>query len=523
MTAAAGKHVDTLGRRLSIRRAVRGSLRTRLFVASVLFALLVLAVFGALILAVFDLRDATDREARAKDRTAATLQLEKLVLDLETGLRGFALASTPLARERLLAPWKHARKELPDQLAAFPALFESGTQKKRALRLTRSIRQYVDDFSVPLVRIARQRPAAVVTSAANDEGRTRIAGIRRQFSAILGDENMAAAESAETAERRAWTAVGATIGGLVVIGMLIVAFGAFLAKSIASPLRDAADGAQRLAAGELETRVPEQGPGEVGELTRAFNAMAARLEENRRELEQQNARLRESERLKSELISIVSHELRTPLASILGFTTLLRERDFDDESRRRYLEIIDDASRRLNTLVNDFLDAQRIDEGRLELTFETLDVQRLLAEQVRLFAGQSDRHNIDLEADVQPLPVRGDRDRLAQVLGNLLSNAIKYSPDGGRVTVEARRRNDHVRIVVGDQGLGIPQDEQPRIFTKFFRGDASKSGIGGSGLGLAVSREIVEAHGGRIGFTSTPGRGSTFWVELPVGSYPDGA
>ncbi len=151
----------------------------------------------------------------------------------------------------------------------------------------------------------------------------------------------------------------------------------------------------------------------------------------------------------------------------------------------------------------------------MDLDRETVDLAALVAEQAELYGAESPEHRIELAVAERPLPVAGDRNRLAQVVGNLLSNAIKYSPDGGVVELVAERAGEDVRLTVRDEGLGIPPSQQDRIFTKFFRGDAGATGITGTGLGLAVSREIVQAPGGRIGFTSDAGRGSTFWVELP--------
>ena len=156
-------------------------------------------------------------------------------------------------------------------------------------------------------------------------------------------------------------------------------------------------------------------------------------------------------------------------------------------------------------------------EMGVELKLEETDLNDLLAAQVMLYSAQSAHHELQLDPADDALVVFGDRDRLAQVIGNLLSNAIKYSPEGGLVGVSASLVGDEAWIWVRDQGLGIPTDQQQRVFTKFFRGDVGRErGISGTGLGLVLARQIVEAHGGEIGFESEAGAGSTFWLQFPA-------
>jgi signal transduction histidine kinase len=488
-------------------------LAARTVFATGLVGALVASVFVVMLLAVSALREAERREARSRDVTVATLALEKLVLDMQTGVRGFVITGN----ERFKAPMTAANRQLPQALEELQRLVsDSPNQRARVLRLGQAIRDYRDVYAIPIVNIAETNREAANTPAAITEDKRLIDEIRKQFNTLLNVEKLLAARSERTADDRWTAALVLGIGGLIALAAAMLAFGIYLARSIARPVREVAGAATRLADGHLEERLHEGGPGEVGELTRAFNSMAENLERSRHELEQQNEQLRESERMKSELVSIVSHELRTPLASVLGFTSLLLTRDFDEETRHRYLGIIDAQARRLGALIDDFLDARRLEQGRLELGRDRVELGPLLREQAELFRGQSERHRLTVELPQEPLAVRGDRDRLTQVIGNLLSNAIKYSPEGGVVELVGEDEDGVVRVAVRDQGVGIPDDQQSQIFTRFFRGDAAASGIGGTGLGLAVSREIVEAHGGRIGFTSAERKGSTFWLELPA-------
>jgi signal transduction histidine kinase len=489
-----------------------------MIVASVVLALLVAGVFAVFVQAVSALNDATERETRAKDVRAATVVLEKLVIDLESGLRGFVLGGD----ERFLQPWKAARAELPRRLRTFERLAATNTSQERlAYEVTAAIRDYVEGWSVPLVGVARLSPAAARSAEATAEGKAHTDGIRGLLDRFLETEDALAAATARSANRQADRAIALAITGLVLSALLIVVFGIYLARSTARPVRAVAGAAERLAEGDLSTRLEQGGPGEVGALTESFNRMAEQLERHETELEEQNRKLRESERLKSELVSIVSHELRTPLASVLGFTSLLLTRDVEPEDQRRYLEIIDAQGRRLSSLLNDFLDVERLEEGQLELARELIDIKTVVGEQARLFAGQSSKHKVDVVLPPRPLPVRGDPNRLAQVVANLLSNAIKYSPDGGTVEVVGEQTDGIVRISVRDEGLGIPDELQQRVFAKFFRGNAGASGIQGSGLGLTIARSVVEAHGGQISFKSASGKGSVFWLELPIAASVD--
>jgi PAS domain S-box-containing protein len=231
-------------------------------------------------------------------------------------------------------------------------------------------------------------------------------------------------------------------------------------------------------------------------------------------------RERRLEELRSEFVATISHELRTPLASLHGAALTLREHgdNLNVQTQHDLLDMIAVQSRRLADLVDEILVAGQLDSGSLRVVSEPFDAEELVWAAVavaRMRVGEGTRIDVSVPA-VLPR-VRGDAERTRQVLANLLDNAIKYSPDGGRIEVTVDADNRHVSFAIRDEGLGIPLGEQERIFDKFYRLDPDqRRGIGGSGLGLYICRELVRSMNGRIHVESDPGQGALFTFELPV-------
>jgi signal transduction histidine kinase len=298
---------------------------------------------------------------------------------------------------------------------------------------------------------------------------------------------------------------------------------------------------RRLSAGDLGTRTGlPHGPGELGQLARAFDQMAASLqaaherrvleEELRQqnyELEQQNRSVREANRLKTEFVSMVSHELRTPLTSIQGYVELLLEgAGAPDGERRECLTLVKGNAYRLLGLIDDLLDLSRIEGGRIDLQRAAVELAPLIEGAARSLRPliEARQQRLALELDDALPPVWADPDRVTQILTNLISNANKYTPVGGSVTVAARRDGESVRVEVRDTGIGLTAEEQAQLFTRFFRARRrAAEPAAGTGLGLVITRLLVELHGGQITVTSAPGQGSTFGFSLPVAPVASGS
>ena len=308
-------------------------------------------------------------------------------------------------------------------------------------------------------------------------------------------------------EERVIDAVRAPMAALAVSAMLIMVL--LMQTSMAwvlnlvGNLRKAADSIE---AGQLDARLPEHGSDEISSLAHSINRLIERLQ-------------RRSD-AQSRFVADASHELATPVAGIRGYTSILRAWGAEDTKvRDEAVDAIDRESRRMARLTGDLLNLLHADQG-LVLKTEPLDVNALVRDRLAATASRWIEKDIDFVGpeEEEPLVMSGDADRLEDVVSILLDNAAKYTPAKGRIVVSTRRRRDMIEIEVVDTGQGIPPDDLPRIFDRFYRSEASRAaGEGGFGLGLAIFKTIVDNMGGTIDVRSEVGQGTTFTVRVPKG------
>ena len=237
--------------------------------------------------------------------------------------------------------------------------------------------------------------------------------------------------------------------------------------------------------------------------------------------EQQRKAVAELERLnraKSDFVSIVSHEFRTPLTGIQGFSEMMRSEDLTLDEMREYAGDINKDAQRLNRMINEMLDLDKMESGRMPLHRERVDFNTVVSDAVAQVRPTAPTHPVSLRLDPDVAPLFGDRDKLTQVLANLLSNAVKYSPNGGEIVVTTRREGESIHLLVRDHGIGIPREALESIFERYGRVESRATrAIRGTGLGLPIVRQIVQLHGGTVWAESTIGAGSVFHVTIPTG------
>ena len=473
-------------------------LRTRLVVTIAATALI---VAGPAVYAVSRLN--TLREIASEQRTRhafAFLQLGRLqtsLAELDRYERGYLIAGGRDQRVAVLTAQRGAR-------AALNELTKLGY--KNATGELEATLQQLESSTAEMMRLMESGRAQ--EASAYFERIKPLLASAQELNGVASEIDDRSRANIALAQRISSSAATTSMAALVVCLTIALLFGIWNASAITQPIFRLRRSMARVAEGDFV--VPEdvetERDDEIGDLSRSFSWMTMQL--------------RKLDQMKAEFISIATHELKTPINVVSGYAELIEEGIYGTATprQREALETIREQSRVLTNLVNQLLDISRLEAGGLQLEIQDVVLRDLLARVERSFSVLARKKDIDFSVDVDdnvPLSIRADADRLGdQVIGNLLSNALKFTPEGGRIRVHCWADALTVHIEVQDSGVGVPQDQLPYIFDKFFQiGQQARSK--GAGLGLAIAREIVEAHGGTISAESRDGEGSTFHIALP--------
>jgi signal transduction histidine kinase len=482
----------------------------RVMIVSGVITLILGAAFVLLIVAVSGQRDAGQLALRSQEAITAGSELQKSVISLENGLRGFVASG----KERSLDPWRQALRQYPGQARRLAALVaDEPSQQAQVGAIASDIDDYVNLWGKPLLALARDRLDSARSVIVVGTGRLRIEAIRASFEKLFEQERAVAASREHRAEGRSNLSIGAGIGGLGLLLILAGGFALFLRRYVVRPVLTVAGASRSLADGDMSVRVPPAGTTEIGDLGRAFNAMADSIELGRREVAEHERELERSNEELDRFAAVTSHDLQAPLATISMYVQLLEARHGKDlGSATQLVDGISAATGHARELIRGLLEYSRA--GRGELRKEQLNVDRVLQEVLDVLAGPIEEAGATVEVGDMPV-VGADHRNLLQVFQNLISNAVKFCDGDPRVRVQARRVDGSWWFSVTDNGIGMEPSKAEEIFEPFHRLHG-EGAYPGTGIGLAVCERIVEQHGGRIWAESEPGKGSTFRFTLPA-------
>ena len=489
----------------------RNSLTRRTLVFSAAFAAALVVGFAVLVIAVTSLRSAGRLALRAQQAVTVATELERSVVALENGLRGFVATGD----ERDLEPFDAARRAYPQQVARLRDLARDTDELRASARAaSEEISDYVGLWALPLLQLARERPPLARALLSDPKGRQRVNDIRAALRRLSEQADRDAASTASTADGRAALAIWLGVGGIALTILLVAGLVFLLRREVLRPIRKVASASGAVAGGDLSVRVATTRADEIGALARAFNQMAASLERNQAELAERARDLERSNRELEDYASVTSHDLQGPLVTIGMYAGLLARRLEGDDESRALAEHIQAGAERMRALTRDLLAYARLE--REASAAEPVDLDAVLRDALDALAGPLRDRGAEVVAGSDLPFAVGDAGRLRQVFQNLLTNAIKFT-DGGAARVEvsgARIADGMVRVQVRDNGIGFAPGQAEMIFRPFQRLHSADR-YEGTGIGLAVCQKIVEQHGGRIWAEGEPGQGATFTFTLP--------